>query len=290
MNLYQLRYFVTLAKEEHYTKAALKLHITQPSLTHAIHLMEDELGVSLFKRKGRNIVLTKYGKLFLSDVEPIITHLDDSIKDIKEIAQGKETLNIGFVRRLGMSYIPQIISSFKNENISFQCQTGFSYDLIHSLKEHNLDIVFCSYVQDQEIDFIPIVKQEFYVIVSLHHPLSIYDEIELKEIEDYPFIAFTKNSGIRPMIDHILEKKSVKPSIKMEIDEDEVVGGFVGHDLGIAIVPDMAVYDLLPIKKIKIKDLEDQQIFYMAYLKEKEKSKAFNQFVSYVLNKNESYQ
>lgn len=114
MNLYQLRYFVTLAKEEHYTKAALKLHITQPSLTHAIHLMEDELGVSLFKRKGRNIVLTKYGKLFLNDVEPIITHLDDSIKDIKEIAQGKETLNIGFVRRLGMSYIPQIISSFKN--------------------------------------------------------------------------------------------------------------------------------------------------------------------------------
>lgn len=290
MNLYQLRYFVTLAKEEHYTKAALKLHITQPSLTHAIHLMEDELGVSLFKRKGRNIVLTKYGKLFLNDVEPIITHLDDSIKDIKEIAQGKETLNIGFVRRLGMSYIPQIISSFKNENISFQCQTGFSYDLIHSLKEHNLDIVFCSYVQDQEIDFIPIVKQEFYVIVSLHHPLSIYDEIELKEIENYPFIAFTKNSGIRPMIDHILEKKSVKPSIKMEIDEDEVVGGFVGHDLGTAIVPDMAVYDLLPIKKIKIKDLEEQQIFYMAYLKEKEKSKAFNQFVRYVLNKNESYQ
>lgn len=287
MNLYQLRYFVTLAKEEHYTKAALKLHITQPSLTHAIHLMEDELGVSLFKRKGRNIVLTKYGKLFLNDIEPVITHLDDSIKGIKEIAQGKETLNIGFVRRLGMSYIPQIISSFKNENISFQCQTGFSYDLIRSLKKHNLDLVFCSYVQDQEIDFIPIVKQEFYVIVSLQHPLSIYDEIELKEIENYPFIAFTKNSGIRPMIDHILEKKKVKPCITMEIDEDEVVGGFVGHDLGIAIVPDMAVYDLLPIKKIKIKDLEEQQIFYMAYLKEKEKSKAFNQFVSYVLNKND---
>ena len=52
----------------------------------------------------------------------------------------------------------------------------------------------------------------------------------------------------------------------------------------------MAVYDLLPIKKIKIKDLEEQQIFYMSYLKEKEKSKAFNQFVRYVLNKNESYQ
>ena len=68
-----------------------------------------------------------------------------------------------------------------------------------------------------------------------------------------------------------------------EIEEDEVVGGFVGHDLGIAIVPDMAVYDLLPIKKIKIKDLEDQQTFYMTYLKENEKSKAFKQFIDYVV-------
>ena len=155
MNLYQLRYFVTLAKEEHYTKATAKSHITQPSLTHAIHLMEDEIGLSLFERKGRNVNL--------------------------------------------------------------------------------------------------------------------------------PFITFTKSSGIRSMIDHILEKKNIHPCISMEIEEDEVVGGFVGHDLGIAIVPDMAVYDLLPIKKIKIKDLEDQQTFYMAYLKDNEKSKAFKQFIDYVV-------
>ena len=58
MNLYQLRYFTTLAQEEHYTKAALKLHITQPSLTHAIHLLEDELDVASFEKKGRNVVLT----------------------------------------------------------------------------------------------------------------------------------------------------------------------------------------------------------------------------------------
>lgn len=76
------------------------------------------------------------------------------------------------------------------------------------------------------------------------------------------------------MIDHILEKKNIHPCISMEIEEDEVVGGFVGHDLGIAIVPDMAVYDLLPIKKIKIKDLEDQQTFYMAYLKDNRKIKS----------------
>lgn len=282
MNLYQLRYFITLAKEEHYTKAAAQLHITQPSLTHAIHLLEEELGLSLFERKGRNVILTKYGHLFLKEIEPLVVRIDDSVNMIKEIAQGKEKLNIGFVRRLGMSYIPQLISSFQNENISFQYHTGFSYDLIRQLKQHHLDIVFCSYVEDQSITFIPVVQQEFYVIVSLKHPLAKYNEIDLEEIENQPFITFNKNSGIRPMIDRILKKKNIHPSISMEIEEDEVVGGFVGHGLGIAIVPDMAVYDLMPIKKIKIKDLEDKQTFYMAYLKESEKSKAFYEFINHV--------
>ena len=264
MNLYQLRYFTTLAQEEHYTKAALKLHITQPSLTHAIHLLEDELDVALFEKKGRNVVLTKYGKLFLKEIEPILNRLNDSIENIKQISKGKETLNIGFVRRLGMSH------------------SGFSYDLIHDLKKNDLDIVFCSYVDDQDIFFKPVITQEFYVIVSLNHPLAKNDEIDLKQIEDLPFITFTKNSGIRPMIDHLLEKAKIHPHISMELEEDEVVGGFVGHDLGVAIVPDMAVYDLLPIKKIKIKDIDEKQTFYMAYLKNTQKSKAFLEFIEHV--------
>ena len=65
MNLYHLRYFVTLAHLEHYTKAADVLAITQPSLSHAISSLEEELGVKLFEKNGRNVSLTKYGKSFL---------------------------------------------------------------------------------------------------------------------------------------------------------------------------------------------------------------------------------
>lgn len=67
MNLYHLRYFVTLAHMEHYTRAADLLAITQPSLSHAISSLESELGVKLFKKNGRNVTLTKYGKSFLTD-------------------------------------------------------------------------------------------------------------------------------------------------------------------------------------------------------------------------------
>ena len=90
MNLNQLHYFAKLAEVEHYTKAALKLHITQPSLTHAIHLLEDELDVALFEKKGRNVVLTKYGKLFLKEIEPILNRLNDSIEILNKFQKEKK--------------------------------------------------------------------------------------------------------------------------------------------------------------------------------------------------------
>ena len=83
MNLYHLRYFVTLAHLEHYTKAADVLAITQPSLSHAISSLEEELGVKLFEKNGRNVSLTKYGKTFLGDVEETLNRLDSSVNGLQ---------------------------------------------------------------------------------------------------------------------------------------------------------------------------------------------------------------
>ena len=79
MNLNQLQYFKILAQEEHYTRAAQMLSITQPSLSHAIAQLEEELGTRLFEKKGRNIVLTRYGKLFLPYVEESLKVLEGHI-------------------------------------------------------------------------------------------------------------------------------------------------------------------------------------------------------------------
>ena len=80
MNLFYIRYFVELAKEQQYTKAAKNLNITQPSLSHAIHQLEEELGVLLFEKTGRNTVLTRYGEEFLVYAENTIRTLDQGIR------------------------------------------------------------------------------------------------------------------------------------------------------------------------------------------------------------------
>lgn len=94
MNLYHLRYFVTLAKLEHYTKAAELLAITQPSLSHAISSLEKELGVKLFEKEGRNIVLTKCGQAFLEDVTKSLDILDSSINKLQMTGTGEGRIDI----------------------------------------------------------------------------------------------------------------------------------------------------------------------------------------------------
>lgn len=101
MNLYHLRYFVTLAHLEHYTKAADVLAITQPSLSHAISSLEEELGVKLFEKNGRNVSLTKYGKSFLEDVEQTLNRLDSLRKRSPACRKGRRTDRCGFSQNSG---------------------------------------------------------------------------------------------------------------------------------------------------------------------------------------------
>ena len=106
MNLYHLRYFVTLAHLEHYTKAAELLSITQPSLSHAISSLEKELGVRLFEKEGRNVVLTKCGRAFLEDVEQSLALLDSSVNKLQLTGSGEGQIDVAVLRVLSTDLFP----------------------------------------------------------------------------------------------------------------------------------------------------------------------------------------
>ena len=93
MNLNQLHYFSKLAKAEHYTKAAEELGISQPSLSHAIGSLEQELGTKLFEKQGRNVVLTKYGKIFREYVDETLRTLDAGVKKVRTLTGQTEGLS-----------------------------------------------------------------------------------------------------------------------------------------------------------------------------------------------------
>lgn len=201
MNLYHLRYFVTLAHLEHYTKAAEILTITQPSLSHAISSLEKELGVKLFEKDGRNIVLTKCGQTFLTDIEQSLDKLDSSVKRLRLAGLGEGRIDIGMLRILGDT-VPKYVKRFmdihssKNIQFYFHTSTNLTADIIRDLKDRRYDIAFCSKTENEpSIDFVPVDRQELVLIVPNSHPLATHDTVDLRETLPYPQICFSHHSA-----------------------------------------------------------------------------------------------
>ena len=288
MNLFYLRYFVALAHIQHYTRAAEQLCITQPSLSHAIASLEQELGVNLFEKEGRNIVLTKYGRMFLEDVEKSMEILDSGIKTLKSAGAGEGIIDLGFLRTLGTDLVPELIKGYKKEysdrNIEFNLNTGVTEDLLSGLKNKKYDMVICSKLpKEPGIDFIPIAQQRLVLAVPSDHPLAIRKTITLSETLEYPQIIFSKRSGLRSVIDELFDAAGGYPEVIYEIKEDQVVAGFVSKGFGIAVVPDMPILDTIDVKKVEITSPNWQRIFYLAFLKGKYISPAAQTFKNYVI-------
>ncbi|OOM77285.1 HTH-type transcriptional regulator GltC [Clostridium puniceum] len=288
MNLYHLRYFVTLAHLEHYTKAAEKLMITQPSLSHAISVLEKELGVSLFEKEGRNVVLTKCGKIFLSDVDKSLELLDSNIRTLKMISTGEGRIDLAFLRTLGTDFVPFLTKIFLQNNpeksINFHFYTGVTGDIIDGLKNKKYDLAFCSKIkEEQSIEFIPIAKQDLVLIVPTDHPLAHRDTIDLAETIPYPQILFTKKSGLRPVIDDLFRKIGKTPKIAYEVEEDQVIAGLVSNNFGIAICPNMTMLNSMNLKIIQITNPIIERDFYLAVMKDKYLTPVVQNFKNFVL-------
>lgn len=290
MNLNHLSYFRVLAKLEHYTKAANELSITQPSLSHAMASLEKELGTYLFEKDGRNIRLTKYGKIYYEYVDRALNELDKGERKIRELTNiSTGSVELGYIYTLGPRFVPTLIKEFslieKNKDIKFLFGQGTTKSLIEDLKEEKYDMVFCSYVENEpEVDFIPIASEELVLIVSNNHPLAKEDKIDLSKISNYPFIFFSKKSGITKLIEKLFEEVEVKPQIICEVEENNAVAGLVEINYGIAVVPRISSLKYYNVKILPIVNPPHERYIYMATLKNKYSTPSVNLFKSFTLD------
>lgn len=268
MNLFYLRYFVTLAHVKHYTKAAQQLCIAQPSLSHAIAQLEKELGLPLFEKNGRNTTLTRFGEEFLSCAEHTLSTLDSGVASLQRSARGEGLIRLGLLRTLGVEFIPRLAARFLRENpemdIQFTFHTGATQDLLDGLAARKFDLVFCAQPsQTANVAAIPIQKQELVLIVPKDHPLASRTSVSLSEAALYPHVFFEKNSGMRILVDDMFSHIGVLPQIAYETEEDQVIAGLVAQGFGIAVVPYMDLLLKLDLKILQISSPSYQQAFFM---------------------------
>ena len=268
MYLYYLRYFVTLARVKHYTRAAEQLCITQPSLSHAISQLENELGVPLFEKSGRNTTLTRFGEEFLVCAEHTLSTLDAGVSSIRKSARGEGLIRLGFLRTLGVEFIPRLAAGFLKKNaeldIHFTFHTGVTQHLLEGLAARKYDLIFCSEPLEKEnLTVIPIQKQDLVLITPKDHPLASRNDIDLEETLLYPHIFFDKSSGIRNVADRMFSQIGRQPEIAYETEEDQVIAGLVAQKFGIALVPYMDLLLKLDVKILSIRSPSCERAIFM---------------------------
>ena len=288
MNLNQLTYFVTLAQIEHFTKAAKRLDITQPSLSHAISNLEEELQVPLFERHGRNVTLTKYGEIFLKYVRESLHVLDTGVRRTKEAAKVFDgNISIGYIHTQGRNFIPKLVRGFLDERngqkIDFHFQSGATRSLIQGLKDEKFDVIFCSRIEgEREINFWPVSEEKLVAIVPQDHVLAGKETVSIRELAEYPQVSFPASSGLYFVIRELFEREGLYPEIVFEVEEDGALAGMVAEGLGIGIVPDVPVIHTLPLKILSIENLEYHRYIYMGTMKNRHQSLVIESFIGFI--------
>ncbi len=289
MNLNQLYYFKTLAELEHYTKAAEKLSISQPTLSHSISALEQELGTFLFEKQGRNVVLTKYGRIYLFYVENALSHLELGKNQIERlVSEGGGHVELAYMASVGTNFVPEMIASFlndkNNQNITFSCYEGSTKNLIYNLKREKYDVIFCSHVEtERDIDFIPVYEQTLVVIVPQNHPLSGRKKVELKDIFPYPLICYTKESGMRRIIDDLFVKAQFMPNILCQFEDVNSIAGLVAANQGVAIITDNPSINNYKVTKLEFEASYFKRQVYLAYVKNRYLPPAVQKFKDFII-------
>ncbi|WP_019240288.1 MULTISPECIES: LysR family transcriptional regulator [Bacillus] len=294
MNLYQLYYFRTLAKLEHYTKAAEELSMTQPSLSNAISTLESELEVRLFEKHGRNIKLTKYGKMFLPYVENSIKELEAGAKKMNEVRSHSEGLiSLGYIYTLSSYFIPNLINSYMqeypNKDIKFAFEEGrtrefCSASLVKDLKDEKCDLIFISLIpSDPEVEFICIGEQNLVALLPNDCPLARHETIDLKDIAPYSLIQYTGRIGLKREIESLFKEINMIPKVQCEVADDLSMAGLVAANVGIAIVPDNPAFRNYNITVRPISNPSYKRKIYLGYMKHRFVSESVLSFKDYVI-------
>jgi DNA-binding transcriptional LysR family regulator len=290
INLNQLRAFYYVAKHSSYTIAAEKLFISQPAVTAQIKLFEKYHNLKLFKKNGRELILTYIGKILFEKAKGIFDIEDETentLTQIRELNQG--LLKIGCTKAYAKHIMPAVISVFHRAypNIKIILEEGSSMAMINNLTKFKNEVVVVAQMEvtDSRIQFIPFSQEEIVIVLPANHRLTQKKEIEFCDIVTEPIIIKGKGSGTRKKIMDLYKKYKTMPNIFMESNNTEVIINMVERGEGISFLVKPAITQKVQEKKLVSRKIKDNKIFLdvsFGYLRDTPLSPAANAFYEIV--------
>jgi DNA-binding transcriptional LysR family regulator len=243
MELRHLRYFVTLAEELHFGRAAERLHIAQPPLSQQIRQLETELGFQLFYRTKRTVKLTEAGEGFLKDVQQVLRQLEQAVQAGRQASRGEVgQLVVGFVSSAAYNILPTILRTFRTAvpTVSLELHELTSDQQLAWLQAGRLDVGFLRPpIEDPRFCLEVILQEPLVIALPDTHPLSHTSAISLNLIASEPFILFPRPlaPGLYDQIISLCQQAGFSPHVVQEAIQMQTIVSLVAAELGVAIVP-----------------------------------------------------
>jgi DNA-binding transcriptional LysR family regulator len=241
MELRQLRYFESVARHRHFTRAADELHIAQSALSNQVRRLEDELGVELLRRTTRSVELTEAGELVaararvaLSETEALRSEIDE----LRGLVRGRVT--VGALLFGGELDIPAILATFTTRfpDVEVGVREGTAQRMLEMLREGEIDVAFALEVEPpDEVERLELSSEELAAAMSPRHPLAGEGPLKIAALAGHPLIAFQQGSTTRHLVDTALRQANVQPRIAVEANDLALVRSLAARGLGVAILP-----------------------------------------------------
>jgi DNA-binding transcriptional LysR family regulator len=275
MDLRHLNYFLVLAEELHFGRAAERLHISQPPLSRMIQQIENDLGILLFERTKRSVILTPAGLDFLQDAKQMILQMQTVKKRLAIYGQGETgTLRIGYVGAVMHSKLPSLLAMFTKTlpHISLQFEELPNHNLVHELNNGTLDVAFVrTWLHPEKLEEKLILSEPFVAVLPINHSLSNKKIISIKELINEKFITFTRECG-PTIFDSFLvmcSNAGFTPQISHHASQLNSVLRLVESGFGISLLPEQVEQGYaLNLKFIPLENVEEAVPLIMLTRKE----------------------
>ncbi len=289
MNLQQLYYFKTVAELKHFTKAANKLLVAQPSLSHSISELESELGVSLFERGRGGVALTKYGELFLGYVEKSLALLDEGKEKLSDLIDPTGgTISFSYVSSLE-NFVSYVMTRYYGDNSGvytmFHLSQATNRDIKKNILEGTTDLGVGTFMDDPNLSYQKIGEHELVLIVSTQHPLAKQKEVDLADLGQEKFITYDGTCDLRFFIEDLFKRVGITPNIVLESTHDTVIYSSVAANYGIALVPAPIKDSHYDVKVLKISNDLPKREIYLTWKKDKYISPAVANLRDYIIGR-----
>jgi len=253
MELRHLRYFVAVAEELNFTRAAEKLHLAQPSLTRQIHNLEQELGVRLLDRARNQVSLTEEGRRFLVDARRLVALSLESVKAVQRFSRGESgQLNLGYLFKFNFDLLPATLGTFYrgSPEIAVNLFDMSPAEQLRALEGRKIDLGFvglrppAAYKKGATLAWECVAHHDVVVVLPAAHPLAKKSKIQILDLRPLFFVAMSEEThpGSRAWLSGLCQKAGFTPRILQDVELESGLMTFVAEGLGVTLAREQIKY------------------------------------------------